>query len=142
MISRYLKKIFIWGITLIGLQIVLPPDSFAQNYQEFVYKDGRIRGILPYGEPFLIKGNREQPGASGKANVVQLTVFEEENPRRRRRRNLRRKNKQPKFNTNPYYATTWWANDPVNDKQFELYVATPLQLSTAYNFRFNFFHKY
>ncbi|MCB0852387.1 MAG: hypothetical protein KDD63_09205, partial [Bacteroidetes bacterium] len=73
---------------------------------------------------------------------VQLTVFEEENPRRRRRRNLRRKNKQPKFNTNPYYATTWWANDPVNDKQFELYVATPLQLSTAYNFRFNFFHKY
>ncbi|MCB0835515.1 MAG: hypothetical protein KDD99_02550 [Bacteroidetes bacterium] len=142
MISRYLKKIFIWGITLIGLQIVLPPDSFAQNYQEFVYKDGRIRGILPYGEPFLIKGNREQPGASGKANVVQLTVFEEENPRRRRRRNLRRKNKQPKFNTDPYYATTWWANDPVNDKQFELYVATPLQLSTAYNFRFNFFHKY
>jgi hypothetical protein len=144
MISRYIQKIFIGGIFLIGLLIVLPPNVIAQDYQEFVYKDGRIRGTLPYGNPFLIKGNRVQPGASGKANVVQLTIFEEDNPRRRRRRNLRRKNKkEPRFEKmEPYYATTWWANDPVNDKQFELYVAEPLQLSTAYKFRFNFFHKY
>ena len=121
-----LNKIFILGMIIVWGQ--LSNQIFAQNipqenFPTFLYKDGHIRGALPYGEPFMLTGSTIQPNATSQADVVQLTVFQEENPRRRKRKRRRKNQKPINFATDPYYSTSWWSVAGQPNQSFELYVS-------------------
>ncbi|RMF00009.1 MAG: hypothetical protein D6773_12105, partial [Alphaproteobacteria bacterium] len=136
--------------SLLGMQLPLMPLQAQQKETEVPvvqYREGRLRGSLPYGEAFELRGFTQPAGVSERATVVQVQIFEETNKRRRRRQERRaRRTDSPvivTFDTlQAYYTATWWKREADEGELFSVYVDRPLALDTRYKFRINYFQRY
>ena len=125
----------------------LPAQQKESELTVIEYRDGRLRGRLPYGEVFELRGPTLAAGAAQPATVVQVQIFEETQVKQRRRQERRaRRRGTPVVVTydtlRAFYTGTWWARPEEDGSSFSVFVDQPLQLDTRYKFRINFFQRY
>lgn len=121
-------------------------ENETSNLPRFTYRSGQIIGELPYGQRFIIRGNTLQPGATQRADVVELKMYEEVS-RTRRIRQQRRWLFPPDsatvtFGANPVYSSFWWNSEATDPARFELYVGRTLRINTYYRLELHFYQKY
>lgn len=134
---------------LLALAACLPGLAGAQKTSDlpvYEYRDGRIRGGMPYGEAFILRGRSLLPGATQQADVVQIQLFEEIYQTRRRRQERRLRRNRPVNivydTTQAFYTASWWWAEGREADVFDLYIERPLRPDTYYKVRLNFYNRY
>lgn len=133
-------------MTLCGLLAALPSAAQTRPPEAVEYRDGQLRGQLPYGEPFVLYGSTRPPGAAERAEVVQIMLYEEADPRRRRRQERRLLGRgravAAVYGDEPVFIGSWWAGTDRDPGKFDVYIGRPLWPDTRYKLVFNFFQRH